>query len=169
MQGAKQPAAGPPGPFLARSPATPNAGSPSPLAATLRRHRLTRNLTQEDLAGATGLSVRAIRNVELGRVRSPRLESVRRMAKALGLTEKERQYVLDLARNGRVLPTRRSDAVDLDGVPATTAGAMPGVAYVVVLILDQAEGGAGGQTALLTFLDAGPVDDYFRGVRSGAA
>jgi transcriptional regulator with XRE-family HTH domain len=60
----------------------------------LAGHRRQRGLTQEELAARTGLSVRAIRDVESGRVRRPRSSSVRLLADAFGLTDVERdQFV----------------------------------------------------------------------------
>ena len=53
------------------------------------RHRAC--LSQEQLAARAELSERAVRNLEAGRVRSPRNDTVRLLADALGLTEPERQ------------------------------------------------------------------------------
>jgi tetratricopeptide (TPR) repeat protein/transcriptional regulator with XRE-family HTH domain len=47
-------------------------------------------LTQDDLAAATGLSVRSIRNIEAGRVAAPRAPSVRLLAYAFGLDGADR-------------------------------------------------------------------------------
>ena len=52
--------------------------------------RLERGWTQEELAEHSGLSVRTIRNLELGRVRNPRRSSVDLLVNALGVTEKPR-------------------------------------------------------------------------------
>jgi tetratricopeptide (TPR) repeat protein/transcriptional regulator with XRE-family HTH domain len=54
---------------------------------TRRRHL---GWTQEELAEHTGLSVRAIRDLESGRVRTPRRSSVRLLADAFGLQGDER-------------------------------------------------------------------------------
>jgi transcriptional regulator with XRE-family HTH domain len=70
----------------------------------LRRLRHERQLTQEELAQLAGLSVRAVRNVESGRVRSPRKESIDRLADALELTIDERRQLSDAARAERILP-----------------------------------------------------------------
>ena len=48
----------------------------------LRRHRLRVGVDQQELAGRAGLSVRALRDIEHGRVRRPRAESVQRLADA---------------------------------------------------------------------------------------
>lgn len=55
-------------------------------ATVLHSHRLRARLTQENLAGLAGVSPRSVRNIERGRVRMPRAETVRLLAEALGLT-----------------------------------------------------------------------------------
>jgi transcriptional regulator with XRE-family HTH domain len=72
-----------------------------PAGPLVRRHRIDRNLTQEQLAHATGLSVRSVRNVESCRVR-PRPDSIRRIADALRLPDHQRQQVLDIAHCQRL-------------------------------------------------------------------
>lgn len=51
----------------------------------LRRHRVRRRLTQETLAERAGISARSIGEMERGRRRSPRLDSLKRLAMALEL------------------------------------------------------------------------------------
>lgn len=53
--------------------------------ALLRARRLSAGLSQEGLAERSGLSVRAIRELERGRTRRPYPDSVHRLAEALGL------------------------------------------------------------------------------------
>jgi transcriptional regulator with XRE-family HTH domain len=53
--------------------------------ATLRFHRRRRGLTQEKLAELSAVSVRTIRDLESGRVKSPRAETIMLLAKALKL------------------------------------------------------------------------------------
>jgi transcriptional regulator with XRE-family HTH domain len=79
-------------------------------AALLRRHRISQRLTQEDLAFASGLSVRAVRNVELGRVRCPRRDSVKRLAEALKLPVYDHRQLAMAARAQRFEPTVPSDS-----------------------------------------------------------
>ncbi|MFE0593857.1 BTAD domain-containing putative transcriptional regulator [Micromonospora echinospora] len=55
--------------------------------AELRLRRLRAGLTQEELARRAGISVRAVRDIEQGRVRAPRPESLRRIAEAIGLPD----------------------------------------------------------------------------------
>jgi DNA-binding SARP family transcriptional activator len=56
------------------------------VGAVLRRHRIAAELTQEELAGRAGLSIRALRNIEQNRVRRPHPRSVQRLTATLGLT-----------------------------------------------------------------------------------
>ena len=53
----------------------------------LRQQRLAAGLTQEDLAERSGVSVRAIADLERGRTRKPYPSSVRSLVRALGLPE----------------------------------------------------------------------------------
>jgi transcriptional regulator with XRE-family HTH domain len=76
------------------------------LLRSLRERAL---VSQEELAARAGVSVRAIGNLEQGRVGQPRGESVRLLADALGLVGPERQRFEDAARQrfedaGRTLP-----------------------------------------------------------------
>ncbi|MER7280075.1 tetratricopeptide repeat protein [Dactylosporangium sp. NPDC000244] len=57
----------------------------------LRRHRLRAGVDQRELARRAGISVRGLRDIEQGRVRRPRAESVERLADALELSVTERQ------------------------------------------------------------------------------
>jgi transcriptional regulator with XRE-family HTH domain len=53
-------------------------------AASLRRHRLAAGLTQEELAGRSGVGVRTLRELERGRVARPQRGTVSLIADALG-------------------------------------------------------------------------------------
>ncbi|MCQ0003187.1 helix-turn-helix domain-containing protein [Streptomyces sudanensis] len=66
-----------------------NAGATS-FAELLKDHRDRSGLTQQQLADFATLSVRAIRDLESGRVRRPRRESVELLADALRLSGPER-------------------------------------------------------------------------------
>ncbi|WP_229070525.1 tetratricopeptide repeat protein [Actinoplanes sp. DH11] len=67
------------------------------LSKVLAGHRRRVNLTQEDLAGRAGLSVRSIRDLENGRVARPRPSTLGLLADALGLSPGERQRFLGAA------------------------------------------------------------------------
>ncbi|MGW6444260.1 helix-turn-helix domain-containing protein [Lentzea sp. NPDC055074] len=56
----------------------------------LRTHRIRAGLTQQQLADFAMVSVRAIRDLECGRTRSPRAETVRLLADGLRLDEESR-------------------------------------------------------------------------------
>ena len=56
-----------------------------PFAEVLMRHRITAGLSQRELAGRSGLSERALRDLERGTTVSPRRRSVQAVATALGL------------------------------------------------------------------------------------
>ncbi len=69
------------------------------LAVLVRRFRLAAGLSQEELAERSGMSVRAISNIERGRTASPYRRSVRMLADALGLRDQQaRIQLLDAAR-----------------------------------------------------------------------
>jgi tetratricopeptide (TPR) repeat protein/transcriptional regulator with XRE-family HTH domain len=56
----------------------------------VRGHRLRRGMSQDQLAAATGIAIRSIRNIEGGRVGQPRGSTVRLLADAFELTSAER-------------------------------------------------------------------------------
>ncbi|HEY2578728.1 MAG TPA: tetratricopeptide repeat protein [Streptosporangiaceae bacterium] len=64
----------------------------------LRRRRMTAGLTQEDLAARTGLSIRAIRDLERGITSRPYRNSIERLADALGLADDGRAEFIKAAR-----------------------------------------------------------------------
>src|SRR5438067_9304327 len=67
---------------------------PVSLGELVRSFRLRKNLTQRELASRAGISVRALRDVERGRVSSPRRSSVHRLALALELAQSDKQVLL---------------------------------------------------------------------------
>ena len=94
--------------------------------ARLRGRRIATRLSQEELAAQSGVSVRAISDLERGKTRWPHPGSVRRLADALDLTGQTRTEFIDAAsrrlpiaasgktmpeRNGRVLPRQLPPAV----------------------------------------------------------
>jgi tetratricopeptide (TPR) repeat protein/transcriptional regulator with XRE-family HTH domain len=85
--------------------------SSQPFGALLRRRRLDAGLTQEELANRTGLSVRAISDIERDITQRPHSNSVLMLARALGLDE---SVWVQLAKAGR----RRDDGPvpPLDGL-----------------------------------------------------
>src|SRR5580700_11130459 len=63
------------------------ADSAMPPGAWLRQQRMAAGLTQEDLAARSGVSVRAIADLERGKTRRPYPSSVRALAQALGVPD----------------------------------------------------------------------------------
>jgi polar amino acid transport system substrate-binding protein len=82
----------------------PPASGPDSLAGLLRGLRQRALLTQEELAQRSGLSVRTIRGLELGRIRRPHSGSLRRLADALQLGGEEREALAAAARSERAEP-----------------------------------------------------------------
>ncbi|GAA3836763.1 hypothetical protein GCM10022226_68380 [Sphaerisporangium flaviroseum] len=66
----------------------------------LRNLRIRAGLTQQHLADLSALSVRAIRDLESGRVHRPRLETVRLLADGLGLEGRARARFVSKATEG---------------------------------------------------------------------
>lgn len=76
---------------LRDGPPTPTAPpSGDAFALAVRSHRLRLGLTQEQLAGKTGLSVRNIGKLETGRTTAPRTATVGLLAAVFGLTGTDR-------------------------------------------------------------------------------
>jgi tetratricopeptide (TPR) repeat protein/transcriptional regulator with XRE-family HTH domain len=72
------------------------------LGALVRRHRLAAGLTQEELAQRSGLSARAISNIERGLTASPYSRSVRVLAEALRLPDRQARELLRQAARSRM-------------------------------------------------------------------
>jgi transcriptional regulator with XRE-family HTH domain len=68
----------------------------------LRGHRVGASLTQEELADGSGVSVRAISDMERGRAKGPRRRTVEALARVLGLNDAEQSELLDTAKAGRM-------------------------------------------------------------------
>lgn len=83
--------------------------------AVLRRHRLSQDLSQEDLADATRgrIAVRTISDLERGVARRPRGETVRLLAAALRLTGEELAEFRAAARAARRQATAADAAAEL--------------------------------------------------------
>ncbi|WP_369147619.1 helix-turn-helix domain-containing protein [Streptomyces sp. R44] len=104
--------------------------------AVLRDVRQRRRLTMEELAEASGVSVRAIGDMERGRSRVPQRRTVVALAEGLGLPETEREALLASARTAR--PTR-SVAAAGTVVPPRTVGDFTGRAPELALLRNAAE------------------------------
>jgi transcriptional regulator with XRE-family HTH domain len=122
--------------------------------ALLRAFRHRAYLSQEQLAARAELSERTVRNLEAGRVRSPRTDTVRLLADALALTEPEQETWVAAAQdaNGRQA---------VAGLPGADGPAqLPGRVTVAVLTADAQDAsgptitwliGGEGQTVLVVY------------------
>ncbi|MFE2531371.1 helix-turn-helix domain-containing protein [Streptomyces sp. NPDC059371] len=68
----------------------------------LRTHRRAARLTLEELAEASGVSARALSDMERGRSRGPQQRTVTALADALALKADVRKQFMELAREGRL-------------------------------------------------------------------
>jgi tetratricopeptide (TPR) repeat protein/transcriptional regulator with XRE-family HTH domain len=92
------------------------AEPPVRFAGVLRRLRAQAGLTQEELAGAAGLSPRAISDLERAMVITPHKDTVRLLADALQLTGPARAEFEEVAR-GRTRPDRAGGAAATRTLP----------------------------------------------------
>jgi tetratricopeptide (TPR) repeat protein/DNA-binding XRE family transcriptional regulator len=92
--------------------------------AVLRGARLAAGLTQEELAARSGLSVRAISDLESGRTRRPYLRSVGLLADALNVPEPVRNELREAAREAR-LPDEKA-RFTAASVPSAAPRQLPG-------------------------------------------
>ncbi|MFD5084884.1 BTAD domain-containing putative transcriptional regulator [Kitasatospora sp. NPDC058406] len=65
------------------------SGEPGPYGPRLRSFRSRAGLSQEDAASRAGISLRALRDIEHGRVQRPQARTLQRLAEVLGLTDRE--------------------------------------------------------------------------------
>jgi len=72
--------------------------SPAPLAALIRRRRVSARLTQEDLAEKAGISVRTISDIERGLRRFVYRDTAERLAEALQVDDAEKEDFVSVAR-----------------------------------------------------------------------
>ncbi|MFF1901925.1 ATP-binding protein [Kitasatospora sp. NPDC058218] len=85
---------------------------PPALGPLLRAHRHDAGLTLEELAEGSGVSGRAIGDMERGHSRGPQARTVQALATALGLGPADTEALLDAARAGR----RRHSATEAPGL-----------------------------------------------------
>jgi transcriptional regulator with XRE-family HTH domain len=103
---------------------------PDDLGTLLHSHRIVAGLSQEELARRSGLSVRAISNIERARTGSPYGRSIRLLAAALGLPRDAREELLRAASpDGRGRPPRaHAGPADADATmlrPVIVPGQLP--------------------------------------------
>ena len=93
----------------------PEDGGGQSFGALLRAYRGWRDLTQEQLADRSGISVQAVSMLERGVRRAPRAATVDALARALELDAARREALLTAAREG---PAPRSAAPEPPPLPA---------------------------------------------------
>lgn len=103
-------------------------------AHLLKRHRLASGLTQEALAERAGVSARAVSDLERGGGRTPRLDTVRLLATALGLTAEQHGALLTAARAGTSPVTSRMS--DLPIPPTALIGREALVTEILELVAE---------------------------------
>ncbi|MFH8892661.1 helix-turn-helix domain-containing protein [Streptomyces sp. NPDC017949] len=110
----------------------------SRVGALIRAHRLRIGLTQRELADLSTISVRAIRDLEQGKARRPRPDTVRLMADALRLGQRARAALEAAAQQGR------GGGVGWAQPPAppTALHAMPGRDAETALLVGELSSGA---------------------------
>jgi len=86
----------------------------------LRSYRIDKGLTQEELAERGGVGVRNIGDMERGVPHTPRKETVKLLAAALGLTMGEQAAFEEAARRMGRARTRQRNTLGTVGQPATT-------------------------------------------------
>jgi predicted ATPase/transcriptional regulator with XRE-family HTH domain len=89
----------------------------------LKRHRLAAGITQEELAQRAGLSLRGVGDLERGTRRTPRKDTVKLLANALGLSSDEMAVLEVSVRRLRAIASPSFSAIDRS--PASSADTMP--------------------------------------------
>jgi tetratricopeptide (TPR) repeat protein/transcriptional regulator with XRE-family HTH domain len=147
------------------------------LGDLVRAHRRRLSLSQEELATRAALSVRTVRDVELGRIGRPRPDTVRRLADTLRLSDDDRDALFDAAAaawdtadaNGGSAGTTVADRAARAEVSASLRGRAAGRRGrpVVPAQLPADVAGFTGRVAALAQLDA--LLARWDGFRGGAA
>jgi len=121
--------------------------------AVLRGLRQRGRLTMEELAEASGVSVRAIGDMERGRSLVPQRRTVVALAEGLGLADDEREALLTTARAAR--PTR-TGAVAGTAVPPRSVGDFTGRGPELALLRSAAERAPAGRAASVWVVSGPP-------------
>src|SRR5215207_7134500 len=131
----------------------------SRFGTALRHYRVSAGLSQEGLAERAGLSVRGISDLERGARTFPRLETVRMLADALELSDRDRAALLAAARpeleteTTSPAPSRQERTVTIRPLPIPPTrllGRDDEIRHVVELF-------RGGKTRLITLTGQGGI------------
>jgi transcriptional regulator with XRE-family HTH domain/tetratricopeptide (TPR) repeat protein len=126
-----------------------------PFGVVLRSLRQQARWTIEELAEASGVSVRAIGDMERGHSRTPQRRTVAALADGLGLTDAEREALLAAARAGR--PTRAAaGTVAGAAVPPRSVGDFTGRNPELARLSEAAERARAGEAASVTVISGPP-------------
>ncbi|WP_027943527.1 ATP-binding protein [Amycolatopsis taiwanensis] len=87
----------------------------------LLTHRRAAGMTQADLAEISGVSVRALRDLERGRARAAQRRSAEALADAMGLSGGDREFFLVTAKEGRRRTPRTEQATVVCALPPAVA------------------------------------------------
>ncbi|MFI6845129.1 tetratricopeptide repeat protein [Kitasatospora sp. NPDC050467] len=99
-----------------------DTGEADQFCLLLARYRVRAGLTQEELAAVSGISLRAVGDMERGRTRGPQRRTVRALAEALRLDRRRAAALEQAARAGRPRGTRATGAAaPAPAVPAPAA------------------------------------------------
>jgi len=127
----------------------------------LRGYRTTLGMTQEELADRSGLSVRAIRNLEIGRTERPQRQSITLLATALHLTEPDHANLLAAAGRNHPHQGRCELPPDVPGLVGRDADTIIRMLTTPGPRLALVTGGPGvGRTALATHVAHRVRDRY---------
>lgn len=99
------------------------------MGTLVKRYREEQRVTQRELAAAAGISLGALRDLEQGRTRSPRWESMEELAAVLGLGQSERA---ELAHASWAGVSSRQDPQRCDPAQHPPAQHQPGVRIAVL-------------------------------------
>jgi len=140
---------------------------PRAFAELLKNFRLASGLTQEALAERASISARAVSDLERGGGRTPRLETIRLLADALGLSAEQRRAFIGAGRESASPAARRTG--DLPIPPTTLIGRHTLIADVTALLSEAdsrlvtltGTGGVGKTRAAIAVARA--LQDHFAG------
>ncbi|RSM58973.1 XRE family transcriptional regulator [Amycolatopsis sp. WAC 01376] len=93
--------------------------------AFLKTYRVRADLTQEELAEGSGVSVRAISDMERGVAKSPQRRTIEALATPLALTDEELTHLQKIAKQGRVQPAATVLAAPAGIYDPPLVGALP--------------------------------------------